>query len=160
MIYLRLDERLLHGQVTTTWISVLGVTHIILADDKVSNDTVHCQLLKMSAPKETRLLITSVEKAKKVLNDPRSRSMKILTICSNLDDVLTLIKNVPDIKDVNLANYGFQANQNVKEKQMLTSNLQVDGRELEIVKAIMEKKEPKVYCQVLASQASKPIVIK
>ena len=65
MIYLRLDERLLHGQVTTTWISVLGVTHIILADDKVSNDTVHCQLLKMSAPKETRLLITSVEKKKK-----------------------------------------------------------------------------------------------
>ena len=86
--------------------------------------------------------------------------MKILTICSNLDDVLTLIKNVPDIKDVNLANYGFQANQNVKEKQMLTSNLQVDGRELEIVKAIIKKKELKVYCQVLASQASKPIVIK
>lgn len=160
MIYLRLDERLMHGQVTTTWISVLGVTHIILADDTIVNDTVHCQLLKMSAPKGIRLLIASVEKAEKVLKDPRSSNMKILVICSNLDDVLALIESVPEIKDVNLANYGFQANQNVKEKQMLTSNLQVDEKELEIVKTIMEKKELKVYCQVLASQTPKSISIK
>lgn len=159
MIYLRLDERLLHGQVTTTWVGVLGVTHIVLADDKVAGDTVQCQLLKMSAPQGIRLLITSVERAVKVLNDPRSKNLKILTICSNLDDVLTVLNSVSEIKDVNLANYGFQANQETDEKQMLTSNLSVDERELQVVRTIMGRRELKVYCQVLANQPPKPITI-
>ena len=47
MIYLRLDERLLHGQVTTTWIRYLGISHIIICDDEVVNDKNQCNLLKM-----------------------------------------------------------------------------------------------------------------
>lgn len=160
MIHLRLDERLMHGQVTTTWVGVLGVTHIILADDAVAEDTVHCQLLKMSVPQGIRLLIVPVEKAVNVLNDPRCKNMKILTICSNLDDILRIIEGVPEIKDVNLANYGFQANPDGVGKQMLTSNLQVDVRELEIVKKIMAKTGLDVYCCVLANQPRKPIIIK
>ena len=159
MIYLRLDERLLHGQVTTTWISVLGITHIILADDKVAEDAVQCQLLKMSAPQGSRLLITSIKKAIKVLKDPRSKDLRILVIYSDINDVLTLLDGVPEIRDVNLANYGFQAKQNVSGKQMLTSNLAVDENELQIVKTIMARKNLKVYCQVLASQPEKSILI-
>ena len=40
MIYLRLDERLLHGQVTTTWIGFLGIARIILADDEVAQNEI------------------------------------------------------------------------------------------------------------------------
>lgn len=160
MIYLRLDERLMHGQVTTTWVGVLGITHIVLADDEVAKDEVHCQLLKMSAPQGIRLMIVPVERAVRILNDPRCEKMKLLAICSNLDDALKLIEAVPVIRDVNLANYGFQANAEGTGKQMLSSNLQVDARELEIVKTIMDKKELHVYCQVLANQPPKPINLK
>ena len=81
MIYLRLDERLMHGQVTTTWVGVLGITHIVLANDEVAKDEVHCQLLKMSAPQGIRLMIVPVERAVRILNDPRCEKMKLLAIC-------------------------------------------------------------------------------
>ena len=157
MIYLRLDERLMHGQVTTTWISYLGITHIVIADDKVVNDAIHCQLLKMSAPNGVKMLIQDIDKAITTLNDERCEKMKILVICSNLDAVLKIIENCKSIKDVNLANYGFQSNMHSELKDMLTSNLSVDEREKEIVKKIMANKDLDVYCQVLANQPRKAI---
>lgn len=157
MIYLRLDERLMHGQVTTTWISFLGITHIVIADDKVVNDNVHCQLLKMSAPDGVKMLIQPIDKAITTLNDERCSNMKLLVICSNLDDVLRIIENCKAIKDVNLANYGFQSSMHSETKIMLTSNLSVDEREKEIVRKIVSNKDLEVYCQVLANQARKTI---
>ena len=157
MIYLRLDERLMHGQVTTTWISFLGITHIVIADDKVVNNNVHCQLLKMSAPDGVKMLIQPIDKAITTLNDERCSNMKLLVICSNLDDVLRIIENCKAIKDVNLANYGFQSSMHSETKIMLTSNLSVDEREKEIVRKIVSNKDLEVYCQVLANQARKTI---
>lgn len=159
MIYLRLDERLLHGQVTTTWIGFLGIARIILADDDVAENEIQCQLLKMSAPKEAKMLIVGMDKAVEVLKDPRCDAMKILVICANPYNVLKLIENVPSIQDVNLANYGFQANPEGTNKKMLTSNLSVDPNELEAIQKIMAKK-PDCYCQVLANQPKKPIILR
>ena len=158
MIYLRLDERLLHGQVTTTWIGFLGIARIILADDEVAQNEIQCQLLKMSAPKEAKMLILTVEKAANKINDPRCEAMKIIVICANPYNVLKLIESVPAIHDVNLANYGFQANPNGVNKKMLTSNLSVDPQELEVIQKIMAK-DLNCYCQVLANQPKKTIVI-
>lgn len=159
MIHLRLDERLLHGQVTTTWLSYLGIKQIIIANDEVAQDNIQMQLLKMTAPKDIKMMIVDVEKAKGLINDPRTENMKLMVICSNLDDTYEIISNCKSVKDVNLANYGFQANPNAENKKMLTSNLSVDTREFDLVKKILER-DIECYCQVLANQPRKTINLK
>lgn len=159
MIYLRLDERLLHGQVTTTWIRYLGISHIIICDDEVVNDKNQCNLLKMSVPDGVKMVIKSVDKTISMLNDERCRNIKIFVICANLENVMKLVENCKEIKDVNLANYGFQSDMHSKTNIMLTSNLSVNEEEREIVKKLIANKELDVYCQVLANQTRKIINI-
>lgn len=157
MIYLRLDERLLHGQVTTTWIRYLGISHIIICDDEVVNDKNQCNLLKMSVPDGVKMVIKSVDKTTSMLNDERCKNIKILVICANLENVMKLVENCKEIKDVNLANYGFQSDMHSKTNIMLTSNLSVNEEEREIVKKLIANKDLDVYCQVLANQTRKII---
>lgn len=46
----RIDERLIHGQVMTRWITGLYITRIILVDDKIANDDFMVDVLMLSAP--------------------------------------------------------------------------------------------------------------
>lgn len=156
MIYLRLDERLMHGQVTSTWVGFYGITHIVIANDDVPKNDVQVKLIKMTAPKGVKVFISEIDKALEILNDKRCDNLKILVICPRLEDVLRLVDGSKNVKDVNLANYGFLSNPNAQNKKMLTSNLSVDENEYKLVSEIMSR-DIDCYCQVISSQPRKPI---
>ena len=46
----RIDERLIHGQVMTRWITGLYITRIILIDDAIAKDDFMVDVLLLSAP--------------------------------------------------------------------------------------------------------------
>ena len=46
----RIDDRLIHGQVTTVWSKVANARRIIICNDEVYNDEVRRTLLRQAAP--------------------------------------------------------------------------------------------------------------
>ena len=56
VIHLRIDNRLIHGQVTVAWVNSLGADHLICTNDKVAKDPVQ----KMLLPQAARGIKTSV----------------------------------------------------------------------------------------------------
>ena len=46
----RIDDRLIHGQVTTVWSKVANAQRIIICNDEVYNDEVRRTLLRQAAP--------------------------------------------------------------------------------------------------------------
>lgn len=48
----RIDDRLIHGQVTTVWSKVANAQRIIICNDEVYNDEVRRTLLRQAAPPE------------------------------------------------------------------------------------------------------------
>jgi mannose/fructose/N-acetylgalactosamine-specific phosphotransferase system component IIB len=49
VIHLRIDNRLVHGQVTLAWVGALNVDHIIVANDEVAGDEPQRLLLPQAA---------------------------------------------------------------------------------------------------------------
>ncbi|MCB6322898.1 PTS sugar transporter subunit IIB, partial [Bacteroides thetaiotaomicron] len=47
---LRIDERLIHGQVAVVWSKALSITHIIVANDDVVNNELQITSMKMAVP--------------------------------------------------------------------------------------------------------------
>lgn len=47
---LRIDDRLIHGQIAVVWSKELGVDRIVVANDKVAVNDVQKATLKMAAP--------------------------------------------------------------------------------------------------------------
>jgi PTS system sorbose-specific IIB component len=58
----RIDDRLIHGQVTTVWSKVANAQRIIICNDDVYNDEVRRTLLRQAAPPGMKVNVVSLEK--------------------------------------------------------------------------------------------------
>ena len=50
----RVDDRLIHGQVQTQWLSVCNANRVIIIDNNVVKDPVAIQILKLAKPANIR----------------------------------------------------------------------------------------------------------
>ena len=160
IVGVRLDERLLHGQTMTNWIGLLKTSHIVIACDEVANDKLQLASLKMVVPSNIKCSISTVEKAAQILNDPRAEKLRIFVLCRTPQDLLELIKKVPEIKEANIAAYGFLVKTKIpNKKNLIPCFLTVDDEDLEALKEIQEK-NVHCYSQVVPSQSKKELDFK
>ncbi|MDR0615371.1 MAG: PTS sugar transporter subunit IIB [Synergistaceae bacterium] len=60
---IRIDERLIHGQVAISWTHTVGANRIVIVDDEIVKDELQKPLLKMACPAGVKLSILSVPTA-------------------------------------------------------------------------------------------------
>ncbi|MDO4943330.1 MAG: PTS sugar transporter subunit IIB [Lachnospiraceae bacterium] len=128
---MRIDERLIHGQVAVVWSKHLGINRIVVADDEVVNNEMQMMALKMAVPNGVKASIISTDKAIALLNDPRVEKLKIFLIVGNPETALKMMQNVKNIPAVNVGNYGrmSQLKDGGEEKEQLDKNLFVTAQE-------------------------------
>lgn len=73
----RIDERLIHGQVMTRWITGLYITRIILIDDTIAKDDFMVDVLLLSAPVGVEVKVMTVDDAVKFIavDDSSAKTM-------------------------------------------------------------------------------------
>lgn len=99
--WIRIDDRLIHGQVATSWLRHVNAEQIICISDAAAKNPVQAQVLKMAAPD----LIVHIFSVQKFINICKTTPIKKSTfmICGSTSDVLALKKGgVP----VDYVNYG------------------------------------------------------
>ena len=121
---LRIDEQLIHGQITTQWSKVLSIDAIVVANDAAANDEMMRKVL-LTAPAGKKVTVRTVEKAIQLLSDPRSENMQILILVDNPQDAYTLAKAL-SIRQVNVGNYSKKKE---ADKVMLTANISSDPKD-------------------------------
>lgn len=130
----RLDERMIHGQVAVKWSRVLNVDRILVISDQAASDKLVQQSLMMAAPNTVKTAIKSVRDALKLLKDPRMAEHKVLVIVSTPQDLLTVLKEIDGIKNVNIGNYGRIAKkENGMARKRYQQNLYLYDNEADIL---------------------------
>lgn len=99
---MRIDERLLHGQVAVTWVSNVNATSILIANDEVMENEMARMALKMAKPSGMKLAIRSVEDGAALLNDPRSAEIGIFVIVKTIKDAVRLCRLTDQVRKVNI----------------------------------------------------------
>lgn len=95
IVQVRVDDRLIHGQVALVWTKELNTTRIIVANKHaVENDALR-MTLSMGTPAGQKLLVKNVPDACRIANDPRADSMRIFALTNCVRDVLELVKGAP-----------------------------------------------------------------
>lgn len=134
----RIDERLIHGQVIATWLKTLGITHLIVADDEAAGDEMRQKTLKLALPANVKCLIKGVGDAIKILQDPRCGKMNILLIVGNPQNALKLVREIPEIPEINLANYGSITKPEVKDKVSISKMVYLDQEDIKVVNQLID----------------------
>lgn len=143
---LRIDDRLIHGQIIARWISHLNCNMIVVADDKAANDSLQKTLLQMATPNNINLKILSVEDAVEFLNDEKEMD-KALVLVRNVESALKLIKNGIMVESLNVGNLSMDPAKERIFKSIWVDNTDIEGlREIEslgiqvIIRVVPEEK--------------------
>ena len=73
----RVDDRLIHGQVTAVWCRQLGVSSIFVVDDELSKDRLTIKILCMTAPPKTEVHVLSVSRMAAMLSNKAAAPAQI-----------------------------------------------------------------------------------
>ncbi len=65
-LLVRVDDRLIHGQVVTQWVGTINAQKIVVIDDEVAVDKMRKNILKFACPTDVKMNVYSVEKAAEV----------------------------------------------------------------------------------------------
>ncbi|MFB6469021.1 PTS sugar transporter subunit IIB [Cytobacillus sp. Hz8] len=127
---MRIDERLIHGQVAVVWSKQLDVNRIIVADDDVVKNETQMMALKMAVPSNIKATIVEVDKAIALINDPRAAALKIFVIVSNPKTAYRLANEVEAIPAINIGNFGRMSSvKGDEQKEKIGNNFYVDSED-------------------------------
>ncbi len=130
----RIDDRLIHGQVVTVWSKETKCQRIIVCNDDVANDEIRRTLLTQVAPPGVQSSVVGIEKAIRVINNPKYENDIVLLLFTNPTDVLRLVEAGIDIKTVNIGGMSFK-----EGKTQLTTAVSVNDQDIKSFKALNDK---------------------
>lgn len=135
---IRIDDRLIHGQVAVMWSKQLGISRILIASDKIAANDMQVNALKIAAPAGIKAFVLPIQKAADLINDPRTASMKILVLSNNPKDIYEVLQKINEKPLLNLANYGRIGGGPLSEKRKLTETVYVTNEDKEIFNKIFD----------------------
>lgn len=141
LVLTRIDDRLIHGQVMTSWIRQKNAVQVVVADDEVAHDDFMINVLEMAVPDEIAIGIfdreDTVEFMKQGLEAPTILLVKGPEILNYLAD------HGIDLEEVDVGGMGAKEGRSVLYKNIST-NPEENQYFLELL-----KKGIKVFVQVM-----------
>lgn len=122
----RIDSRLLHGQVATTWTKTTQPDRIIVVSDNVSHDKLRKSMIIQAAPPGVKAHVVPIEKMAQVAQDPRFGATKAMLLFENPEDALRAINDGVEIDTLNIGSMAHS-----EGKVAVNKVLSMDKKDLE-----------------------------
>jgi len=132
LILARIDDRLIHGQVTVGWAKPLNANAIMVADDAGAKDEFRRALITMAAPADMEVEVLPIETAAVELKEENLRPRKLILLLSSPSDALRLVKDGAPIGKFNIGGLHFAPG---KRKYM--DALFLDERDLKAIRELL-----------------------
>ncbi|WP_294578647.1 mannose/fructose/sorbose PTS transporter subunit IIA [uncultured Thomasclavelia sp.] len=129
----RVDTRLLHGQVATTWTKQTQPNRIIVVSDSVAHDDLRKKMIEQAAPPGVRANVVPISKMIQVAKDPRFGNTKAMLLFETPQDALKAIEGGVDIKELNIGSMAHSIGKVVVNKAIAMDN--DDVKTIEAIKA-------------------------
>ncbi|WP_026886687.1 mannose/fructose/sorbose PTS transporter subunit IIB [Clostridium beijerinckii] len=130
----RIDDRLIHGQVAIIWSKETKCQRIIVCNDDVAKDEIRKTLLTQVAPPGVQSHVVDIDKAVRVINNPKYENDIVMLLFTNPTDVLRLVEAGIDIKSVNIGAMSFK-----EGKSQITGGVSLNDQDMKAFKALNDK---------------------
>lgn len=154
IVEIRVDDRLIHGQVALVWTKKLNAKAIVVANDHASKDNIQQMTLKMATPENVKLAIKSMQDAVQLINNPKAKDMRIFVLVNSICDALFLSENIDDIERINIANVGRFDGVDETEKSKLSSTILLSKSEQVALEQLLASNR-KIVHQIVPDNAEK-----
>lgn len=126
---LRIDDRLLHGQVARNWMKQVGADVIVVANDLVSEDEKQQHLMDLVTPMGSKSYFFGLSEASAKIKDLEEEDALVLV--ETPADALKLIEDGIEIDSVNIGNI-----HQTSGKEKVNESIFVDQNDIDTFKKI------------------------
>lgn len=134
IVHIRIDDRLIHGQVATRWTAQFKANRILVPNDEVATNDVQKQILRMAAPDGVNTSLISVDKAGENITAGKYSSQRVLLVAKSPIDILRLIESGVTVEQVNVGNMAKRDG-----ATQIKKSISILPEEREAFKALIEK---------------------
>lgn len=135
-LYVRIDDRLIHGQTIVAWCPTLGIKEIVAIDDVSAKNPMLKTIMTMGVPSTYKTHIVTTEEAKELLKSPGNGNR--LVIIKRPDRLLELEEEVGSAKAITLGNLAKQAD-SLHKLDGATGIFYLSGSDVETLDRFAEK---------------------
>ncbi len=151
LVFARIDDRLIHGQVVEGWVNFLKATSILVADDRVASNALQRSIMEISVPQGLDVLIGTIEDICNRIRTSTSVGERAILLFSTPIDVLRALKLGLNCRVLNIGGMHFMPG-----KRKLIDVLAVDDADLHALKEIAAL-GVKVEVQTVPTQKPLPL---
>lgn len=134
----RVDDRLIHGQVVTQWVKVFKAQKIVVIDNHVAKDKMQKNILKFAAPPEMKVSILSVDKAAEIWNKNQFGNLNVFVLFKDVKQIAELNQKGVKFDEITLGNMSiigerkkiYKSTGFTREEAQTLFDLQKDGVKL------------------------------
>lgn len=139
--FIRIDDRLIHGQVVTAWIKNYQAKKILILDDQVAADSFLINVLKMVAPSGIELRIEGTSDLNNLIKEYEDDDKNTVLLMKTPQTAQKLFASSVQLRALNVGGMGAS-----KARKNLYKNVSASDEELSVLKA-MENDGIRVYFQ-------------
>ncbi len=133
---LRIDDRLLHGQVAFSWTKMLSIDTIYVVNDQIAKDEITVMTLSIAKPRGTVLEVLSVSDGIAKIKTHVSDRKVVMIIVNNITDAGAIVSAVPEIKSINLG--GIKEKPGV-ESHRFTGSVTLTMADLDVARQLRDQ---------------------
>ncbi|MEK6189779.1 MAG: mannose/fructose/sorbose PTS transporter subunit IIB [Carnobacterium alterfunditum] len=130
----RIDDRLIHGQVATVWAKVTKVNRILVVSDEVAKDTLRKTLLKQASPPGVIVNVITIDKMISIFNDPKFNDFKSMLLFTSPRDVRRVVEGGAKLDTINIGGMSFSDG-----KKMITNAVAVNNEDIKDLQYLNEQ---------------------
>jgi len=107
VVLARIDDRLIHGQVTVGWSEQLRPDRIMLADNAIAADSWQMRVYASTVPPDIAVSILPVSKAAATLADPQVADERVLLLTGSAEEMAELVRIGVPVSEINVGGLHF-----------------------------------------------------
>ena len=109
---LRVDHRLLHGQVAFSWTQYVGADCILIPNDSVPGDELRKTTIKLAKPPSVKLVIKNINDSIEAIKSGVTDKYNLFIVVESVNDAWRIASAIDEIKSINLG--GIKAKEGSK----------------------------------------------
>jgi len=134
LVLVRIDNRLIHGQVSTTWVQNHRIDHLIVANDAAAKNPMEKSVLKMAKPRTVNKLdILTVAEAANLIKADKTKD-RTMVVSRVPQDIKGLIEAGIEIQEIYVGNM-----HGAPGKSQLDQTVFADQEEVDTLKGFVAK---------------------
>ncbi|NVF11180.1 PTS sugar transporter subunit IIB [Anaerococcus sp. AGMB00486] len=133
VVLTRIDDRLLHGQVSKKWLNEVKANTIIVADDKIAEDSEKIKILNVATPIGIKSYFLSIADAIDKLKH-LEEDIRAILLVENTKSALEIIDKGLNIDKINLGNQRRRI-----DTKEITPSIYLKDEEIKDLEKIEEK---------------------